>query len=125
MVQTDISQLSTETAEWRQILRSYRDEFQDCKKLLEQSCQKIAKNQLLELEHFDNQFHIQLINIHDLKHEIKNHDRKVQYELSKNEYVSGATFSEHERLLDEFLNLENTLQQLRNEFKDFINATSC
>lgn len=125
MVQTDISQLSAETAEWRQILRSYRDEFQDCKKVLEQSCQKLSKNQLLELEHFDNQFHIQLINIHDLKHEIKNHDRKVQYELSKNEYVSGETFSEHERLLDEFLNLENTLQQLRNEFKDFINATSC
>jgi hypothetical protein len=125
MVQTDISQLSSETSEWRQILRSYRDEFQDCKKLLEQSCQKISRNQLLELEHFDNQFHIQLINIHDLKQEIKQHDRKVQFELSKNEYVSEDTYNNHERLLDEFLNLENTLQQLRNEFKDFINATTC
>jgi hypothetical protein len=125
MVQTDISQLSSETAEWRQILRSYRDEFQDCKKLLQQSSRKLDKAQLLELEHFDNQFHIQLINIHDLKQEIKQHDRKVQFELSKNDYVTGDTFSDHERLLDEFLNLENTLQQLRNEFKDFINATTC
>lgn len=125
MVQTDISQLSSETAEWRQILRSYRDEFQDCKKLLEQSSRKLDKSQLLELEHFHNQFHIQLINIHDLKQEIKQHDRKVQFELSKNDYVTGDTFSDHEKLLDEFLNLENTLQQLRNEFKDFINATTC
>jgi hypothetical protein len=125
MVQTDISQLSSETAEWRQILRSYRDEFQDCKKLLEQSCRKLERTQLLELEHFDNQFHIQLINIHDLKQEIKQHDRKVQFELSKNDYVTGDTFSDHEKLLDEFLNLENTLQQLRNEFRDFINATTC
>jgi predicted oxidoreductase len=125
MVQTDISQLSAETAEWRHILRSYRDEFQDCKKLLEQNCQKLSKNQLLELEHFANQFHIQLINIHDIKQEIKQHDRKVQFELSKNDYVTGDTFSDHEKLLDEFLTLENTLQQLRNDFKDFINATTC
>jgi predicted oxidoreductase len=126
MVQTDISQLSAESAEWRQILRNHRLELNDFKKALQETCKNsLTKEQLLEVEHYDNQFHIQLINIHDLKHEIKNHDRKVQYELSKNEYVSGETFSEHERLLDEFLNLENTLQQLRNEFKDFINATSC
>jgi hypothetical protein len=28
-------------------------------------------------------------------------------------------------LLDRFLMLENTLQQLREEFKNFINATNC
>jgi hypothetical protein len=126
MVQTDVSQLTSETAEWRQILKSYREEFTDCKKALEGNCKNpLSRNQLLEVEHFDNQFHIQLINIHDIKQQIKQHERKVQFELSQNDNVSGETFATHERLLDDFLTLENTLQQLRSEFRDFINATSC
>jgi hypothetical protein len=126
MVQTDISQLSSETAEWRQILRNYRDEFSECKKLLSDNCkQTLNMTQLQEVEHFDNQFHIQLINIHDVKQAIKQHERKVSFELSQHDYVTAATFSGHERLLDEFLTLENRLQQLRMEFRDFINATNC
>lgn len=126
MVQTDISQLTSETAEWRQILRNYREEFNDCKKLLSANCrQSFSKSQLQEVEHFDNQFHIQLINIHDVKRDIKQHEKKVTYELSKHDYVSAATYSAHERLLDEFLTLENRLQQLRSDFRDFINATNC
>jgi hypothetical protein len=125
MVQTDLAQLTSETAEWRQILRNYRDEFQDCKKLLQDSARSTAKEQLIELEHFDNQFHIQLINIHDLKQEIKQHERKVDFERRGAEHLSGDTYAEHERLLDAFLVLENGLQQLRGEFRDFINATNC
>lgn len=126
MVQTDISQLSAETAEWRQILRNYRDEFQECKKLLSENCrQTFSKDQLQEVEHFDNQFHIQLINIHDVKQEIKQHEKKVAFELGQNDYVSGETYAQHEKLLDSFLSLENRLQQLRSEFRDFINATNC
>ncbi|GAB4091822.1 hypothetical protein [Flaviaesturariibacter terrae] len=125
MVQTDLTQLTSETAEWRQILRNYRDEFQECKKMLQDSARHTAKNQLVELEHFDNQFHIQLINIHDLKQEIKQHERKIAFERSGKENLSNDTYSEHERLLDAFLVLENNLQQLRGEFRDFVNATNC
>lgn len=126
MVQTDISQLTSETSEWRQILRNYRDEFQECKKLLQNnSRQYFSREQLQNVEHFDNQFHIQLINIHDIKQEIKKHERQVQSELSQHEYISGDTFAQHEKLLDSFLYLENTLQQVRSEFRDFINATNC
>jgi len=126
MVQTDISQLTSETAEWRQILRNYRDEFTECKKLLSENCrQTLSKDQLREVEHFDNQFHIQLINIHDVKQEIKQHEKKVTLELGQNDYVSGETYANHQRLLDSFLSLENRLQQLRNDFRDFINATNC
>ena len=126
MVQTDISQLSSETAEWRQILRNYRDEFSECKKLLIDNCKQIVgKDQLMELEHFNNQFHIQLVNIHDVKKEIKQHEKALHFELSQNDYVSGNTYSQHERLLAEFLSLESRLQILRNEFRDFINATNC
>jgi chromosome segregation ATPase len=126
MVQTDISQLNAETADWRQILRNYRDEFSECKRLLQENCkQPLTREQLQEVEHFHNQFHIQLINIHDVKQNIKNHERKVQFELSNGDTISDETYEEHERLLNEFLSLESTLQELRNSFNNFINATNC
>jgi hypothetical protein len=126
MVQTDISQLSTECKDWRQILRNYRDEFQLSKKSLEEICRKgLSKDQLQEVEHFDNQFHIQLINIHDVKQFIKAHERKIELEASGGEATSEETYSEHEALLEQFLGLENTLQELRTEFQNFISATNC
>jgi seryl-tRNA synthetase len=126
MVQTEISQLSAECKEWRQILRNYRDEFQLSKKALEEICRKgLSKDQLQEVEHFDNQFHIQLINIHDVKQFIKAHERKIEIESSSGETISEEVFTEHEELLDQFLNLENTLQELRTDFQNFISATNC
>jgi len=125
MVQTDVSQLTAECKDWLQILRNYRDEFQTSKKALQETCRKtLSKNQLLDVEHFDNQFHIQLINIHDLKHSIKTHEKRIEHESASGD-VAEENYTLHEELLNEFLSLENTLQELRNEFKTFISATSC
>lgn len=125
MVQTDVSQLTAECNDWLQILRNYREEFQTAKKSLQEVCRKdLNKNQLLEVEHFDNQFHIQLINIHDLKHSVKIHSRRIEHESASGD-IAEDNFTLHEELLTEFLSLENTLQELRNEFKNFISATSC
>lgn len=122
MVQTDLSQLSAESTEWRHILRSYREEFQDSKKSLQGFCrQSLSKQQLQDVEHFENQFHIQLINIHDLKQQIKTHERELAL---KGDAISDETFARHEYLLDEFVALENTLQELRQEFQTFTNATA-
>jgi hypothetical protein len=123
MVQTDISQLSAECSDWRQILRNYREEFQEQKKVLRELCKNsLSKSQLQDVEHFDNQFHIQLINIHDVKQSIKSHERKINIE---GDQVSESTYAEHESLLNEFLSLESMLQELRNDFKQFISRISC
>lgn len=120
MVQTDISQLSAECTEWRQILRNYRDEFRNCEKALLEMCKgSLSKDHLTQVEHFQNQFDIQLKNIHDVKQQIKTHEKQVQQNGSEDVYAG------HERLLNEFLTLESTLQELRDEFKNFINNTSC
>lgn len=125
MVQTDLSQLAAECQEWRQILRNYREEFQLSKKSLQEACRKnLSKDQLMNVEHFDNQFLIQLINIHDLKQAIKTHERKVELESSDGD-VSDETFRAHEELLTEFLGLENSLQELRSDFGNFVSATNC
>lgn len=125
MVTTDVSQLTAECKDWVQILRNYRDELQTSKKSLQEICRKdLSKQQLLDVEHFDNQFHIQLINIHDLKHSIKIHERRIEHESAFGD-VGDDNYTLHEELLSEFLGLENTLQELRNEFKAFISTTSC
>jgi len=125
MVQTEISQLASECKEWRQILRNYREEFQTSKKSLQEICKKsLTKDQLVQIEHFDNQFHIQLINIHDLKHAIKGHEMRIDRETSGGD-IGEASYKAHEELLNEFLSLENSLQELRSEFGDFIAATNC
>jgi hypothetical protein len=125
MVQVDISQLSTECNGWREKLRQYRDEFTRDQSTLQQvTRQALTKEQLQDVEHFHNQFHIQLINIHDLKQSIKAHDRKMNFErVAFNGYVNEDSLSRHESLLDEVQSLEQTLLDLREEFQDFLKRT--
>lgn len=123
MVQTDISQLTAECTDWRQILRNYREEFHQFQKVLQQTCSpSLSKQQLQQVEHLENQLHIQLINIHDLKQEIKNHERTIH---AQGDNIAEQTYADHEHLLGEFISLENTLQELRSEFNGFVNETAC
>ena len=126
MVTVDISQLSGECSTWRESLRSSRNELNDLKKQLQQSAtQNLSKDQLRNVEHLHNQFHIQLINVHDLKQSIKAHDRRVQFETVANSgQLSEDTIAEHERLYDEFQSLDGTLKNLREEFSDFVHRSS-
>ncbi|MCW3116074.1 MAG: hypothetical protein JWM28_156 [Chitinophagaceae bacterium] len=125
MVQTDTAQLSGECTAWRQILRSYREEFSQDKIRLQQAVgNTLPKDHLKDVEHLQNQFHIQLINIHDLKQAIKVHDRKVNYETETNRgLLNDETLAQHENLFDQYQSLEHTLQELRNEFKGFLERT--
>jgi hypothetical protein len=125
MVQADISQLSGECNTWRDQLRNYREEFNKDEAQLRQVAGKsLSKEQLHDVEHLHNQFHIQLINIHDLKQSIKQHDRKIKFEME----ASGGSLNEeslaqHESLYSEYQQLEQTLLDLRSEFNDFLRRT--
>ncbi len=125
MVQVDISQLSAECNAWREKLRNYREEFSsDEARLRQVAGQPLSKEQLHDVEHLHNQFHIQLINIHDLKQSIKAHDRKMNFEkIAFNGSVNEDSFSRHEGLFEEYNSLELTLQELRNEFNAFLERT--
>ena len=120
MVQTDISQNAAECADWRQALRSYRDEISNDKKNLEQLCRKnLTKDQLHQVEHFQNQFHIQLINIHDLKQTIKAHERRLELYTAAQETPSEDMLAKHEELFATFSSMEAMLSDLRNDFNSF------
>ena len=125
MVTVDISQLSGECNTWRDSLRSCRDDLNQLKKQLQQTAaQNLTRDQLHDVEHYHNQFHIQLINVHDLKQSIKSHDRRVQFETSANSgQLAEDTIAEHERLFEEFQSLDSTIKNLREEFGEFIHRT--
>ena len=125
MVQVETSQLAAECVSWRESLRKYRDEFtQDNVKLQHAASPSLSKDQLHEVEHLHNQFHIQLINIHDLKHLIKVHHRLIEFELKDQKgQLKEETLAKHENLFEQYQNLDLTLQDLRSEFDRFLNKT--
>jgi hypothetical protein len=126
MVQVEIAQLTGECNAWREKLRTYREEFtQDKAKLQQAVSHPLSKEQLTDVEHLHNQFHIQLINIHDLKQAIKNHDRRMNYEMSANNgQLNEESLAEHENLFEQYQSLEQTLLELREEFNGFLDRTS-
>ena len=123
MVLTDISQFTRECNDWRETLRSHRDELHQMQTALQKAVNHaLTKEEQSELEHLQNQLHIQLINVHDLKHAVKQHDRKLHMT------VSGGTdvqFSEnisayHENLFDNYQSLTTTLSDLRTDLNHFV-----
>ncbi|HQU55823.1 MAG: hypothetical protein R2796_11605 [Chitinophagaceae bacterium] len=123
MVQVDIAQLSGECNVWRESLRNFREEFHNNETMLREIAGKtLTKEQLQDVEHLHNQFHIQLINIHDLKQAIKVHDRKINFEkVAFNGHANEDSYTRHENLQQEYLQMKDTLENLREEFNDFVN----
>ena len=126
MVTTEVAQLSKECNAWREALRSYRDQFGQLKlTLLKIAGRQTLKEDLLQMEHLDNQLHIQLINIHDLKQNIKAHDKKLHVEMHNADgKISDDSLSDHENLYDDYQSLEHRLNDLKQEFEYFAGRTS-
>src|SRR5690606_6077255 len=98
MVQVENSQLTTECNAWRASLRNHREELNQAKNKLQQAVSRsLSKDQFRDVEHLHNQFHIQLINIHDLKQAIKSHERKMNLEVNElNGQLNEETVADHE-----------------------------
>jgi hypothetical protein len=121
MVTTDISQLTAECNTWRANMRNYREEFTQYKnRLQEVATRQLSNNALQEIEHFQNQFHIQLINIHDLKQAIKEHERKTSWDISTDKPIGDADWAKHEELFDRYQQLDHTLSELKEDFNRFV-----
>lgn len=121
MVTIDVEQLSQECNAWRETLRSYREEFVQLKMQLQKNAvNQSHKEDLLQLEHLDNQLHIQLINIHDLKRLIKNHDKQIQVvSQSANGPIGDELFATHEALHEDFEVLLARLKEVKEEYMLF------
>lgn len=119
---TDVGQLTSECTSWIDTLKSFKQQFHNHKHLLQQHCaEQTHHDVLLEIEHLHNQFHIQLINIHDLKQSVKRHMQEISYERARNNgALSDDVLARHEYLYDEFQRLESTLNIISREFDRFV-----
>jgi hypothetical protein len=122
MVTTEVSQLSRECSTWLEQLRAQREKLTANKTRLRSLCGPATTPDVCtEIEHLDNQFHIQLINIHDLKHEIKKHEHKIAQERKVTDgLVSDDSLVRHESLFDDYQRLGNTLHEIGQEFEYFV-----
>ena len=100
---------------WYKSLADYREKVNKLKtELYDFAPGKTNKDVLLGIEHYHNQFHIQLINIHDLQHELKPYivamerNPDVQSDMDYNEVKSKYEF------------LINDLDKLETDFHEFI-----
>lgn len=123
MVQVETAQLTEECINWRNTLRGYRNELTQNRVRLQQvSSRQLSRDQLQTLEHLDNQLHIQLINIHDLKQAIKLHANTVGAEQANDSRLRDERYAAHEQLFDEYQRLDQMLDELREEFNRFLQA---
>jgi hypothetical protein len=119
---SEVGQLSGECNLWIDTLRSFRKKLNNQKTILPDiAANQMQRDILLEVEHLDNQLHIQLINIHDLKQSIKRHMQKIMFERANNKgQISDDSIAKHEYLYDEYQRLETTLHIISREFDRFV-----
>jgi ABC-type phosphate transport system auxiliary subunit len=125
MVEAEISQFTRECNDWRETLRSHRDELRRMQSTLQEAVNHpLSRDEQTELEHLQNQLHIQLINVHDLKHAVKLHDRKLHSEVSgKSDTQFADNISAyHENLFDNYQSLASTLNELRSDLHHFVHV---
>ena len=121
MVTTDIDQFTEECNAWREALRSQREEFSRMKNDLQNAATHItSKDALKAVEHYENQFDIQLFNIHDLKQAVKTHAKQYSMQLAGDDEAVPALSAEHGQLAKDFKRLQHTLLELKADFKGFL-----
>ncbi|MFZ4771360.1 MAG: hypothetical protein ACOYLO_14345 [Ferruginibacter sp.] len=100
---------------WYATLASYSEKINRLKKELYFFAPgKTDHEVLLGIEHFHNQIHIQLINIHDLKHEIKYHIKEAE------RYPRIGHRIPHHYIKEKLDLLIADLDKMETDFQDFV-----
>lgn len=108
--------LITECKKWKTILNGYKDRINQLKNELYLFAPGKTDQAIVEgIEHFHNQFHIQLINLHDLKHEIKHHIFEAEKHPNFGHRIP------HHFLKDKLDTVCKFLEKLENDFHLFMN----
>ncbi|GEM_PF-200793 len=109
--------LISECKQWYDVLVSYRTRINNLKNELYLFAPgKTEDNVLRDIEHFHNQFHIQLINVHDLKHQIKHHITEADRHPNFGHRIP------HHFVKEKFDNLLLDLDKLEDDFHSFVNS---
>lgn len=114
LTETQPQQLLDEAKKWIDHLVTYVEGINELKiKFYKWAAGKSDRDELMQIEHFHNQFHIQLINLHDLKHAIRHHTKEV------NLGIDTDHTGQHQQLEEQYNFLVNDLDNLKAEFTTF------
>ena len=119
---SNITQITTEHSEWLKGLDFYKEDIH----ILEHRLAEIvAKNTSFEarqgVEHFQNQFLIQLNNIDELNHKVREQNSFfARSPLVVEEIVENEKLADHENLKDEYIFFEKIMKELRQEFNIYL-----
>lgn len=106
-----------ECKQWYDVLVSYRSKLNSLKSELYLFAPgKTEEDVLKGIEHFHNQFHIQLINVHDLKHQIKHHIHEAERHPNFGHRIP------HHYVKEKFDNLLLDLDKLEDDFVEFVKS---
>ena len=121
MVQTDHSQLNQDCRFWIGQLRNSRSEINDLRSMLQKLMSSpLAKSSLPEVEHYNNQFYLQLSNINDLKHAIRDHLKQSGWqENMEHDQPLQRVLTIHESLDDQCAHLVDAIGKLKDSFYAF------
>lgn len=115
LTETQPQQLLAESKNWINHLATYVEGINGLKtRFYKWAAGKTNRDELIQIEHFHNQFHIQLINLHDLKHAIRQHIKEVEFGIDKDHTAN------HLQLEDQYKFLVNDLDNLKTEFISFV-----
>lgn len=115
ITETQYKSLIDECKTWMGILSGYREKMNHLKSELYLFAPGKTEHEVLEgIEHFHNQFHIQLINIHDLKHEIRHHLHEAERHPNFGHRIP------HHYIKDKYDMLITDLDKLDQDFHQFV-----
>lgn len=122
MVSSVENKIGQECQEWISALRTDRSALAAQREHLQAliSEAKVSHDKLPAVDHFENQFEIQLTNINHLKHAMKEHLHVL--ETTPPEHLSAPHLTIHESLSDQYQILLGSISQLRQEFNDFLDS---
>lgn len=110
--------LLAECDQWRNQLRQAKENINHLRsELYTAAAGKTDHDYLKEVEHYHNQFHIQLINVHDVKHAIKHHVADAEHHPNFGHKIP------HHNLELQVKQLLADIDQLTNDFHRFIGET--
>ena len=115
LTETQHQQLLDEAKKWKDHLKTYVDHINGLKSnFYKWAAGKSDHDVLVQIERYHNRFHIQQINLHDLKHSIRLHMQECKVNPEAEHAVK------HQQLEDQYDFLINELDHLKAEFKEFI-----
>ena len=122
METTKIYTLHEENKEWMNNLLFYQDEIKIMKSRLEEIAGKNTLKEILaQVEHFQNQFILQLDSIDNLKHELNINNDEITREIQKNDVaLERRKMEDHATLREKVAYFSKNFILLKAEFNVFL-----